>query len=250
MCFLFLCPHMSCVPSPHQDVGFTDAAPTLAVALLADDSMLQVHPLGMRHIKGTGAGRRIAEWRSPGKRAIVRACCNERQVALALSGGEVMYFEMGDQGSLMVRACGLGSRVTGCLVCPSYMPPPMPASQERERKVLGAEITALAIGPIPEGRLRAPHLTVAGGPSPPCACCCLLLPALLTRPPPSVLSRRLQHGPRLQPRPRSATLARLCTGTTGTGVERLSCFSSNYHFKLISTPPSRPCAPLLSLSPS
>ena len=163
---------MSFAPSSHQDVGFTDAAPTLAVALLADDSMLQVHPLGMRHIKGTGAGRRIAEWRSPGKRAIVRACCNERQVALALSGGEVMYFEMGDQGSLMVRACGYGRHLIGCLVCPSffYIPSPMPVCQERERKVLGAEITALAIGPIPEGRLRAPHLTVAGG-SPPCACC-------------------------------------------------------------------------------
>ena len=79
--------------------------------------MLQVHPLGMRHIKGTGAGRRIAEWRSPSKRAIVRACCNERQVALALSGGEVMYFEMGDQGSLMVRARVWGGRVIGFEVC-------------------------------------------------------------------------------------------------------------------------------------
>ena len=118
-----------------RETGLADGVPTLALCLLADDSTLQVHPGGMRHIHGAaGAGpKRIAEWRAPGKRVIVRAAVNARQALLALSGGELVYFEVDDGGNLA----------------------------ERERKTLGSEITALALGQVPEGRLRAPHAAAA-----------------------------------------------------------------------------------------
>ena len=41
------------------------------------------------------------EWRSPGKRIIKKCALSERQVVIALSGGEIVYFEM-DQ----VSGCG------------------------------------------------------------------------------------------------------------------------------------------------
>ena len=50
-----------------------------------------MYPEGIRHIR---ADKRVNEWRSPGKRVITRCAINERQVVIALSGGEIVYFEM------------------------------------------------------------------------------------------------------------------------------------------------------------
>ena len=73
------------------DTGFLTSAPTLAVQLLGEDALVQVHPRGIRHIK---AGGGVNEWPSPQHRTIVTATTNERQVAIALSSGEIAYFEM------------------------------------------------------------------------------------------------------------------------------------------------------------
>jgi splicing factor 3B subunit 3 len=53
-----------------------------------------VYPNGLRHIR---PDRRINEWRAPGRKTIARATTNERQVAIALTGGEVLYFELNPQ---------------------------------------------------------------------------------------------------------------------------------------------------------
>ena len=53
--------------------------------------LLQIHPQGLRHI---APGRRVNEWRAPGRKIITHAASNERQVVIALSGGEIIYFEM------------------------------------------------------------------------------------------------------------------------------------------------------------
>ena len=53
-----------------------------------------MYPGGLRHIR---PDRRINEWRAPGRKTISRAATNERQVAIALSGGEVVYFELNPQ---------------------------------------------------------------------------------------------------------------------------------------------------------
>ncbi|KAI8539899.1 hypothetical protein RHMOL_Rhmol09G0218500 [Rhododendron molle] len=53
-----------------SDSGFLDTTPSLSVSLIGDDSLMQVHPCGIRHIREDG---RVNEWRTPGKRTIVKA---------------------------------------------------------------------------------------------------------------------------------------------------------------------------------
>lgn len=54
-------------------------------------SPIQVYPDGIRHIR---ADKRVNEWKTPGKKTIVRCAVNQRQVVIALTGGELVYFEM------------------------------------------------------------------------------------------------------------------------------------------------------------
>lgn len=53
--------------------------------------MFQVYPDGIRHIR---ADKRVNEWKAPGKKTIVKCAVNQRQVVIALTGGELVYFEM------------------------------------------------------------------------------------------------------------------------------------------------------------
>lgn len=120
---------------PAKDLGFNEAVQTIAVTVLADGAFLQVYPTAMRMIQFVnGVKGAVREWQPPGKRSIVKAVCNERQVVLALSGGELVYFEV-DPGTRMLKEAG--------------------------KKSLGAEITALALGPVPAGRLRNPFVAVS-----------------------------------------------------------------------------------------
>ncbi|KAJ1565911.1 Splicing factor 3B subunit 3, partial [Nowakowskiella sp. JEL0078] len=112
------------------DTGFLATTPTLTVAQLGDDALVQVYPQGIRHIR---VDRRVNEWKAPGNRTIVRASCNQRQVVIALSGGEIVYFELDSRGQL---------------------------NEYRERREMASSISALAVGPIPEGRLRSKFLAV------------------------------------------------------------------------------------------
>lgn len=49
-----------------------------------------MYPDGIRHIS---ADKRVNEWHL-GKKSIVKCAVNQRQVVIALSGGELVYFEM------------------------------------------------------------------------------------------------------------------------------------------------------------
>ena len=55
-----------------------------------------MYPDGIRHIR---ADKRVNEWKAPGKKTVIRCAVNRRQVVIALSGGELVYFEM-DPGIL------------------------------------------------------------------------------------------------------------------------------------------------------
>ena len=55
----------------------------------------QIYPDGIRHIR---ADKRVNEWKAPGKKTIVKCAVNQRQVVIALTGGEVVYFEMDSVG--------------------------------------------------------------------------------------------------------------------------------------------------------
>lgn len=112
-----------------SDSGFLDTTPSLAVSLIGDDSLMQVHPGGIRHIREDG---RINEWRTPGKRTIVKVGSNRLQVVIALSGGEIIYFEVDMTGQLM----------------------------EAGKHEMSGDIACLDIAPVPEGRQRSRFLAV------------------------------------------------------------------------------------------
>nr|XP_028961703.1 spliceosome-associated protein 130 A-like [Malus domestica] len=112
-----------------SDSGFLDTTPSLAVSLIGDDSLMQVHPNGIRHIREDG---RINEWRTPGKRTIVKVGSNRLQVVIALSGGELIYFEVDMTGQLM----------------------------EVEKHEMSGDVACLDISPVPEGRQRSRFLAV------------------------------------------------------------------------------------------
>ena len=61
--------------------------------------MVQIYPEGIRHIR---ADKRVNEWRTPGKKNITKCAVNQRQVVIALTGGELVYFEM---DPVMLRFC-------------------------------------------------------------------------------------------------------------------------------------------------
>ena len=112
-----------------NDTGLAANVSTLKVQHLSDDSILQVTSAGMRHVRPDG---RVNEWRAPGRRSISKADANERQVVIALSGGELIYFELSAQGMLV----------------------------ENEKRELGGDVAALDVGPIPEGRQRCKFLAI------------------------------------------------------------------------------------------
>lgn len=112
------------------DTGFLSSAPTLAVQLLGEDALIQVHPRGIRHIR---PGGRVNEWPAPQHRTIVAATTNERQVAVALSSGEIVYFEMDTDGSL---------------------------AEYDEKREMSGTVTCLSLGEVPEGRVRSSFLAV------------------------------------------------------------------------------------------
>ena len=111
-----------------QDTGFLSSAPTLAVQQIGADALLQVHPQGIRHVL---ADRRVNEWRVPQGKHIVCATTNKRQVVVALSSAELVYFELDLDGQL---------------------------NEYQDRKAMGSTVLALSIAEVPEGRQRTPFL--------------------------------------------------------------------------------------------
>ena len=75
------------------DSGFLATAPTLSASAIGDNSLLQIYPGGLRHIRTT-AHAPTNEWKCPGKKVIVTCGVNKRQVVIALTGGELVYFEL------------------------------------------------------------------------------------------------------------------------------------------------------------
>ncbi|KAF2843800.1 pre-mRNA-splicing factor rse1 [Patellaria atrata CBS 101060] len=113
-----------------SDTGFLTSTPTLAVQQFGEDTLIQVYPKGIRQILANGE---IKEWPSPQHRSIVAATSNQRQVAIALSSGELVYFEADSDNTL--------------------------AEYDEKRQMSGG-VTALSLGELPPGRLRTNFLAV------------------------------------------------------------------------------------------
>ncbi|CAI8056002.1 Splicing factor 3B subunit 3, partial [Geodia barretti] len=112
------------------DSGFLGTTPTLACSRLGDDALIQVYPEGIRHIR---ADKRVNEWKSPGKRAILKCALNDHQVVIALTGGELVYFEMDLSGQL---------------------------NEYTERKEMMADVVCMSLGSVPPGEQRSRFLSV------------------------------------------------------------------------------------------
>ena len=74
------------------DTGFLDSTPTLTVGQLGDDALVQVYPMGIRHIR---ADRRVSEWKCPTGKTIVRGACNMKQVC-AIASFNLMRVALAD----------------------------------------------------------------------------------------------------------------------------------------------------------
>lgn len=112
-----------------HDSGFLGTTSTLVAINVGEDGLLQVHPNGIRHIRGD---RRVNEWKTPGKKTIAHATANELQVAIALSGGELFYFELDATGQMT----------------------------EVAKRDMGRDVACLGIAPISKGRQRGQFLAV------------------------------------------------------------------------------------------
>ncbi|KYK67539.1 putative splicing factor 3b, subunit 3, 130kD [Toxoplasma gondii TgCatPRC2] len=113
------------------DSAFLTNVSSLLVALMYDDSFIQVHETGIRHILKS---KRVNEWRASGGRRIKAAAANERQLVISLAGGELVLFEVDDAHTLV----------------------------ETARRNINVESTCMSMQAIPKGRLRASFLAVGG----------------------------------------------------------------------------------------
>eukprot|EP00049_Salpingoeca_infusionum_P019072 m.360060 g.360060 ORF g.360060 m.360060 type:complete len:1203 (-) comp18864_c0_seq1:145-3753(-) len=114
-----------------KDSGFLDSVPTMSASRIGDDSLLQIHPEGVRHIAFDG---RVNEWKSPGKSVITLCAVNERQVAIALSTNELVYFQLDRSGQL---------------------------NEFSTHMELPGKPTAMALSPVPDGELNGRFLALA-----------------------------------------------------------------------------------------
>lgn len=109
---------------------FLTSVTSIHIALFVDDSVIQVHENGIRHI----AGKRVNEWKAPAGKRIRAATSNDRQLVISLSGGDLVQFEVDESHAL----------------------------NEIAEKSLNVEITCMAIQPTPQGRLRGSFVAVGG----------------------------------------------------------------------------------------
>lgn len=112
------------------DSGFLGTTPTLSCSQLGDDALVQIYPEGIRHIR---SDKRVNEWKTPGKKTIVKCAVNQRQVVIALTGGELVYFEMDPTGQL---------------------------NEYTERKEMSADVICMGLGRVPNGEQRSRFLAV------------------------------------------------------------------------------------------
>lgn len=112
------------------DSGFLGTTPTISSSQLGDDALVQIYPEGIRHIR---SDKRVNEWKTPGKKTIVKCATNQRQVVIALSDGELVYFEMDPTGQL---------------------------NEYTERKSMSSSVVCMGLGRVPVGEQRSRFLAV------------------------------------------------------------------------------------------
>ena len=81
--------------SQTKDTGIEETSPTLHAGRLEDDSLVQILPNGFRHIRKDKTAKTT---RFEGR--IIKGTTRGRQMVIALAGGDVIYYELDQTGSL------------------------------------------------------------------------------------------------------------------------------------------------------
>ncbi|KAJ3440029.1 splicing factor 3b subunit [Anaeramoeba flamelloides] len=76
---------------------FEPTVKTLECKLMYDNSIIQIYPEGIRHLKSNGE---IINWTTSGQEVIEQCTANSLQVVIYLSGGSLVYFELTENGNL------------------------------------------------------------------------------------------------------------------------------------------------------
>ena len=120
------------------DSGIAVKTTTLAIQTLAGDAssdgataLAQIYPAGIRHIK---PDKRVSEWRAPPQRPIVHCSTNTRQIIVALSGGELVYFELDAFGQL---------------------------NEYQDRMAITANITSMSVASVSPKSMRSNQIAIA-----------------------------------------------------------------------------------------
>jgi splicing factor 3B subunit 3 len=124
-----------------SNTGFVPDTTTLGVQQFGEDCIIQIHPRGIRHIRAlrfpnddtNGETEGLTDWHAPAHRTIVAYAANNRQVAIALSSGEIYYFECESDGSL---------------------------AKAQDELMLEHTVTCIAIPDVPEGNVRSRFMAV------------------------------------------------------------------------------------------
>jgi splicing factor 3B subunit 3 len=124
-----------------SNTGFLADTNTLGVQQFGEDCIIQIHPKGIRHIQAiqfpnddaVATHMSLTDWQPPAHRTIVACATNNRQVAIALSSGQILYFECDSDGSLAMAD---------------------------DEIALDSTINCLAMPDVPEGSVRAFFMAV------------------------------------------------------------------------------------------
>jgi len=112
------------------DTFFETKKATIHVNLMIDDSIVQVYSSGVRHIT---KDRKIQICAQPENLKITKACSNNRQLVISVTGGDLIYFELDDNSGTL---------------------------NEVNKITVDTEILTLDMPKIPEGRQRSKFLAV------------------------------------------------------------------------------------------
>ncbi|KAF2749667.1 hypothetical protein M011DRAFT_273317 [Sporormia fimetaria CBS 119925] len=123
------------------NTGFLEDTTTLGVQQFGEDCIIQIHPRGIRHIRQlqfpnddeAGTTQDLTDWHAPVHRTVVSYASNNRQLAIALSSGDILYFECDADGSL---------------------------AKAEDEVSIGQNVTCIAIADVPEGYVRSRWMAV------------------------------------------------------------------------------------------
>lgn len=119
-----------------ENSGFIDTVTTLNVCQIGADSIVQVHATGLKQIFYSENDEPIktVDWNPPPGIEVLKSACTNTQVVIALSNGDLVYFETSDSTDILV--------------------------EYSLHKEFNASITDVCLGDIPLGRVRAPFIIV------------------------------------------------------------------------------------------